>query len=245
MEDHFKFHPKVERKPLVNNLSKTIQNIAADKTKVVYVFGLPGIGKKGLVKQYAEMHHNDLKKKQVPKKFVAMINAANPNSFHQDLFKIAEEMVIIENFEEYSKTTSRLEGYKEILSKLKSHLKNRPGWLLIIKDIKLDRDLKWRIGGSLPESSDLVKNMQTMDLSDGLPPPGDPNDGTILLTTCDSYAHRHCSMHVKCFNMPKGMEGPEALLLLQHASRFQNLKDCPPALRVMEELENVPTSIYW
>ena len=246
LKDDFKFHHKVPRDTLVGNLSKTIQGIGNEKTKVVYVYGLPGIGKKGLVRQFAEEHYKSLSKK-VPKTFVAMINAANPNSFHQDLFEIAEKIGVIENFEEYSKTTSKIEGYKEILSKISTHLKDRPDWLLIVQDIKLDRDLKWRIGGPLPGKTDLplVNKMQTMDISDGLPLPGNPNNGTILLTTCDSYAHRHCSMYTDCFKMPKGMEVVEAVQLLEHASGFKDLRRCSPALRVMQELNNVPTSVYW
>ena len=243
VEDHFN-HPEVQRNALVNKLSQTIQDTKSKCTKVVYVYGLPGIGKKELVRQFAKQHYEMLEKKNIPKKFVAMINASDPNSFHHDLFKVAEQADAIENFEEYTKKTSKVEGYKDILTKISSRLKDRSNWLLVLKDINLGEELNWQIGYTPLESVEFIK-LQAMNLSDYLPSPGYPSHGTIIVTTSNNNAYSHKKSYTKCFTMPKGMEDKEALELLQHASGF-DLQTCKqPALRVVHGLENVPTSVFW
>ena len=245
VEDHYNFSHAVKRKPIVDQLSKTIQDMNSSKTRVVYMYGLPGIGKKALVRQFALQHYENLQRTGEQKKFVAMINASDPNSFHHDLFKIAEQADVIENYDEYLNRTSKPKGYVDILSSISSRLKDRSNWLLVLKDIKLDKNLRWLVGEILPENVDLVKKIQTVDLHSILPNPNDPSNGTILLTTCDSYARRHCTTNVKHFNMPNGMEDNEALELLENVSGCKPLQKCEPALKVIQELTNVPTSVYW
>ena len=243
-ENHIKIHPAVQRNALVNKLSKSIQDIKGKGTKVLYVYGLPGVGKKELVRQFAKQHYEKLEKKEAPKKFVAMINASDPNSFHQDLFKIAEQADAIENFQEYTSMTSKPEGYQYILGKISSRLKDRKDWLLVLKDINLSEELKWQIGYTLPENMEF-KKIQAINLCDYLPSPGDPNHGTIILTTSNDDAHLHDKTHTKCVTISKEMEDEEALELLQYASGFNNLHNCKPALQVVHGLENVPTSVFW
>ena len=245
VEDHSKFNKAVERKSLVGKLSRTIQAMDKNKTKVVYVYGLPGIGKKELVRQFALNHYKNLPRKKKPKKFVAMIDASDPNSFHQDLFKIAEQADVIENYGEYLNRTSKPEGYVDILSVISSRLKDRSDWLLVFKDIKLDENLRWLVGEILPENEDLVRKIQTVDLHKFLPQPNDPSNGTILLTTCDSYACRHYTTNVKHFHMPNGMEDKEALELLEDVSGCKQLQKCGPVKKLMQQLGYAPSSIYW
>jgi len=108
LKNHIKSHPVVQRNALVNQLLKTVPDATTKYVKVVYVYGLPGIGKKELVRQFAKQHYEKLQSKKAPKKFVAIIRASDPHSFHHDLFKIAEQADVIENFEQYTEKTKKL-----------------------------------------------------------------------------------------------------------------------------------------
>ena len=243
LSDHFKYHEKVQRVKLVNSLSSTIQTIKGDETKVIYIVGLPGTGKKELARQYAELQYNTLKKRKNHKKFVATLDVSNPINFHQSLFKIAENADIIENYEQYDLKTRKLGGYKEMLLKLTSHLKNYSGWVLVLNDLKFNSDLEWRVGEMHNDADMINGSLPSLDLSDVLS--GGPSDGTIIITTRDSFAKRHHAKNVKYFDMPSGMEDQEALRLLEFASGQQRLERCESAQKVIKDLQNVPSSVYW
>lgn len=235
---HFKYHPSVSRDKLVQSLTKTIHSMPGSNTKLVYIVGLPGTGKKELTRQYAESHYKMLTAKKATNNFVAMINASNPEKFHQDLLKLSEKIGIAD----YSTKAEKSNGYHEILCKVTAHLEQKSNWLLVLNDIKLDADLKWLTGKRYIKHQ-RVKN--TLDLSDPLPSPGDPSNGTILITTCDSFAYGHRATNTTSFNMPNGMEDGEALQLLQLAVGSE-IKCLPKSAKyVVSALGNVPTSVYW
>ena len=268
LTDHFKHHKKVERVNLVKSLSSTIQSIKGNETKVVYIVGLPGTGKKELARQYAEQQYRKLKKRGNSNIFVAEVDASDPTSFHQNLFKIVETD-IIETFDEYERNAAKPGGYQDMLLKLSKHLKSRSGWILVLNGLKFNNDLQWKVGEK-DSSTDRINRTTDLDLSDViLPSPGELNDGTIIITTCDSFAKNHHANNVKYFDMPKGMEDQEALKLLWFASgqrdllycesprnvihkvlkylRFTGGQEdlCESARKVIQDLHSVPTSIYW
>ena len=270
LTDHFKNHKKVERVSLVKSLSSTILSIKGKETKVVYIVGLPGTGKKELARQYAEQQYRKLKKRGNSNVFVAAVDVSDPTSFHQYLFKIAEKMGIFETFNEYERNAAKRGGYKDILLKLSNRLKDRSGWILVLNDLKLNKELQWRVG-ERHTSTDKINRTIDLDLSDVfLPSPGELSDGTIIITTCDSFAKSHHANNVKYLDMPKGMEDQEALKLLQFASGKKDLLHCESprniihkvlkymrftksgqedlcesARKVIQDLHSVPTSIYW
>ena len=235
---HFKYHPSVSRSGLVQRLTKTIQDIPGSNTKLVYIVGLPGTGKKELTRQYAESHFKKLSASKTSGIFVAMINASNPEIFHQDLLKLSEKIGIADYFTKAEKD----DGYHKVLCKIASHLEQTSNWLLVLNDIKLDGNLKWLIGERHVKQQK-VKNH--IDLSNSLPSPSDPSNGTILITTCDSFAYGHRASNTTSFNMPNGMENDEALELLQFGSDIGGLHQCKSAIDVVNTLGNVPTSVYW
>jgi len=250
LANHLRYHKEVPRKDLVKSLKSKVQSIKGNETKVIYIVGLPGIGKKELARQYAEQHYKRLTACALTSKktiFVAALDMSDPMSFHQHLFKIAETLDIIENYEQYCLKTEKPGGYKEILHKLSSRLKERSDWLLVLNDLKFSKDdLRWRVGQRYDKKDDEInKALQDLDLCVDLPSPGDPSNGTIIITTCDGFAKRHSVRNVECFDMPIGMSDDEALQLLEFASGQQNLQQCESAKKVIRDLQNVPTSVYW
>ena len=242
--DHFKRHKSVERVGLVKQLSSTIQRIKSSETKVIYIVGLPGTGKKELAAQYAEQQYRKLKNKGNSNIFVATVDASDPIIFHQHLFKIAEQMDIVETYELYESKTAKPGGYKDILLKLSSLLKNRSDWILVLNGLKFNNDLQWRVG-ERSSSTNEINRIKDLDLSDVfLPSPGELNKGTIIITTCDSFAKRHYSNNIKYLDMPEGMEIQETLQLLRIASGQKDLKRCEAVENVIQDLQGCPTSIY-
>ena len=126
---------------------------------------------------------------------------------------------------------------------MSTYLQNCSGWVLVLNGIKFNKELHWLVG----ETHDIVnENLQSLDLSDSLPPlGGGSSDGLIIATTCDSSAKRHFNKNIKYFDMPNGMDKQEALQLLEHASMRQSLQQCDSAEKVIRSLQYVPTSIYW
>ena len=244
LTDHFKYHKNVPRVSLVKELSSTIQSIQGNGTKLIYIGGLPGTGKRELARQYAEKQYETMKKKKYSKAFVATIDVSHPTSFDQDLYKIAEKTDIIENSGQFEKGQTP-KGYKEILLRLSSRLQNRSGWVLILNDVNLNTDLQWQVGERHDNVKGISNALQNFDLSDSLPSIGGSSDGTIIITTCDSFAKRHHAKNVKYFDMPNGMNDQEAIQLLEYASTQENLQQCQSALKVIHDLQNVPTSVYW
>ena len=239
VKNNLKYHQSISRKNLSQSLQQTIKSIKGRNTKVVYIVGLPGTGKKELTKQYAKDHYMAKGGKDAESNFVAIINASNPENFHQDIVMLAEKLGISYNFNEVERN-----GYYETLCKITSHLQKIPDWLFILNDIKLDTELKWLIGErSIKQHR--YQNTYMLDLSNPLPSPGDPSKGTILVTTCDSSAYAHQANNTTSFNMPKGMEDDEALELLKFGSGISTLHKSKSALKVVNALGNVPTSVYW
>ena len=243
LPDYFKGHEKIQRDGLVRELSTAVKRIKGKETKVVYILGLPGTGKKELAKQYAKWQY---KNKKIGNYFVAAIDVSDPNSFHQDLFKIAENTNVIENYEQYEVKTAKTGGYKDVLLKISSCLNGCSNWVLVLNGLKFN-DLHWRVGGETNNTNEINQALQNLDLNDCLPLPGAPNHGTILITTCDGIAKTHKDKNVETFDMPKGMTDEEALKLLAAASGidYQKLLLCEPAKKVIRALDNVPTSVYW
>ena len=244
LTDHFKYHKKVPRVGLVKELTSTIQSIQGNGTKLIYIGGLPGIGKKELARQYAEEQYKIITKKKHSKAFVATIDVSDPTSFDQDLYKIAEKTDIIENSGQFEKIQTP-KGYNDVLLKLTDRLQNRSGWVLILNDVKLNTDLQWHIGERKNNVKGITEALQNFDLSHSLPSIGGSSDGTIIITTCDSRAKSHHAKNVKYFDMPNGMTDQEAMKLLEYASNQENLQQCQSALKVLHDLQNVPTSVYW
>ena len=242
LTDHIKSHEKVPRVRALKELSSTVQSIKGNRTKAVYIGGLPGIGKKELARQYAEQQYENLERERNRQIFVATINASDPNSFHHDLFKVIEKTKVVENYQQFEKNVEKPGGYKDMLYKLSTHLQNCSGWVLVLNGIKFNTELHWLVG----ETHNVVnENLQSLDLSDSLPPLGGSSDGLIIATTCDSFAKRHFNKNIKYFDMPNGMDKQEALQLLEHASMRQSLQQCDSVEKVIHSLQYVPTSIYW
>ena len=245
LDDHFKNHKKVERVNLVKQLSNTIQSIKSKETKVIYIVGLPGTGKKELAMQYAEQQYKKLKKRGNSNIFVATVDVSNPITFHQNVFKIAEKMGIIETFEQYELKSAEPEGHKRILSKLFSHLKNHSDWVLVLNGLEFNNELKWRVGVKHSRSDEMNRTIDLELKEVFLPSTGECSDGTIIITTHDSFAKRHHANNVKYLDMPNEMEYQEALQLLQIASGEEGLLPYESARKVILDLHGVPTSIYW
>ena len=244
LTDHFKYHKNIPRVDLVKNLSSTIQSIKGNGTKLIYIGGLPGTGKKGLARQYAEQQYENIKKKKNLQAFVATIDVSDPISFCEDLFKIAEKTDIIENRNQFDKKIKKIGGYKEILLKLSSRLQNRSGWVLVLNGVKFNTELQWRVGekghNKVNEMNEALQNLDLSDVS-----PERSSNGTIIVTTCDYLAKGHHAKNVKYFDMPTYMTDQEAMQLLEYASDQQKLQQCQSAWKVIHSLQNVPTSVYW
>ena len=237
--DHFKYHASVKRKKLLGSLKEKIEKIPGKRTKVVYIVGLPGTGKRELTRQYAQhCYASRAGRNESSNVFVAMIDASNPKNFHQDLLKISEKIGITD----YSTKAEKENGYNKILCEITSHIEEKKNWLLVLNDIKLDDNLKWLIGERYFKQEN---EKYTFDLSHLLPSSGDPSNGTILVTTCDTLAYRHHAPNTTWFNMPGEMEEDEALELLQIGSSIPNLHNCESAKNVISALGFAPIPVYW
>ena len=232
-------HKEVTRKRLLSSLQE-LEKSPISSTEVVYIVGLPGTGKKELTRQYAKDYYDMHTKgrKDRSNVFVAMINASNPEKFHQDLLKISEKIGIAD----YSTKAEKVDGYNKILLEITTYLDKKANWLLVLNDIKLNLNLQWLIGERYIKKQSKECDL---DLSNPLPSPGDPSNGTILITTCDSYAYMHEGSNVTCFDMPVRMENDEALQLLEIGSKINNLYKSESAKKVVSVLEHAPISVYW
>ena len=220
--NHF-FQPRAEEIRELEEKFKTLEKTnPGDVVVTVYITGDPASGKTQLAGQFGRefIEKNEHKNKNL---FAGTLIADNRSNFLDSYVQIAYDLGCIT--EETQKDIlfhhrDELESLKMLSSRVKKELRKRPGWLLIIDGLRLDKGLVNELRPFWPQPND-----------------GNWGKGYVLVTTQDRAP---TGPSISMIDLRDGMSRKDAVELITKESNCSNEEG---AAELVELLDRFP-SVY-